>query len=73
MWTEVAYTIVGTGTFFISSYQLGKFCARKELSNSLKDLEKASKKLNKEKDTIDACINEHHKLLLELEQMWKWN
>tara|TARA_R100000951_G_scaffold55379_1_gene46514 strand:+ start:797 stop:1018 length:222 start_codon:yes stop_codon:yes gene_type:complete len=72
MWNELLLSLGGTATLFISSYQLGRFCARRELNNSLSELEKSSKKLNKDKDEIQTCINEHHKLLNELEDMWKW-
>lgn len=72
MWNELLLSLGGTATLFISSYQLGRFCARRELTNSLSELEKSSKKLNEDKDEIQSCINEHHKLLNELDQMWKW-
>lgn len=62
MWNEVIISSIGTISFLVGSFHLGKFCERKRLELSMDNLKKAEIK-NKE---IDNLIKEHINLLSQL-------
>tara|TARA_R110002073_G_scaffold209394_1_gene369913 strand:+ start:1997 stop:2197 length:201 start_codon:yes stop_codon:yes gene_type:complete len=56
MWSEIGYSLAGVGVLFFSSYELGKRSARFSLNRSIKLLEK-------DKELLKGHIDEHKKLL----------
>tara|TARA_R100001591_G_scaffold99982_1_gene106351 strand:- start:50 stop:280 length:231 start_codon:yes stop_codon:yes gene_type:complete len=66
MWYETGLVGLSTAIFFYSSYEIGKRSARYSLNKSLKDLEDTKKTLIEQNELIDTSIEEHKKLLDEL-------
>lgn len=66
MWYEMGLVGLSTAVFFVSSYEFGKRSARYSLNRSLKDLEDTKKTLIDQNELIDTSIEEHKKLLDEL-------
>lgn len=56
MWSEIGATILGTGLFLFGSYEFGRASARYSLNKSIKLLEN-------DKETLKEHIDEHKKLL----------
>lgn len=56
MWYEIGASILGSGLFLFGSYEFGRASARYSLKKSIKMLEK-------DKDTLKHHIDEHKKLL----------
>ena len=59
MWSEIGASILGTGLFLFGSYEFGKASARYSLKKNIKLLEM-------DKDTFKEHIEEHKKLLDEI-------
>ena len=59
MWSEIGATILGTGLFLFGSYEFGRASARYSLKKKIKLLEN-------DKETLKHHIDEHKKLLDEI-------
>jgi len=59
MWSEIGATILGTGLFLFGSYEFGRASARYSLKKNIKLLEN-------DKDKLKHHIEEHQKLLEEI-------
>lgn len=59
MWSEIGASIIGTGLFLFGSYEFGKASARYSLKKNIKLLEN-------NKDELKKHIEDHQKLLDEI-------
>lgn len=60
MWSEILASGLGLGVFYVGSYKLGVYQAKRDLSKSVKELEK-------DKDNHKELLNKMYLLLEEME------